>query len=376
MGTSAEEGTSELNLSRLRAQLLSGPRGTKVEDVVERILAVQAQDLRGARLAVRARSVGLCAADVDRALTSDRSVVRTWLNRGTLHLVAAADYWWLQALTTPPLATVNARRLGQEGVSPPAAERGVEEVERALAEAGPLTRGQLRERLAAAGVPVAGQALVHILMLSALRGLTVRGPMVGTEQAFVRVPDWLGRPARLPDRDEALGLLCRRYLLGHSPATERDLATWSGLPLRDVRAGMQVARDDIEPLGDGQVRHVQAPVADVLPPPRLLGAFDPLLHGWVSREPVLAGNVGLVVDHGIFRPFALVHGRGAATWTIRSGRVLLDPFAEISATDALALARDAEDVLRFLGRSGGTAATAPAAAEPRQRSYWPRTTTA
>ena len=76
------------------------------------------------------------------------------------------DYPWLHALTTPPLATGNARRLEQEGVSPRAADRAVAVIERALADDGPLTRAALRERVAAAGVRTEGQALVHILMLA------------------------------------------------------------------------------------------------------------------------------------------------------------------------------------------------------------------
>src|SRR3954468_6469988 len=94
---------------RLSAQLLAGPPATSTLDVVERVLAVQAQDPRGARLAVRARSAGLHASDVDRAL-DDRKVIVSWLNRGTLHLVRTADYWWLHELTTPQLATGNATR--------------------------------------------------------------------------------------------------------------------------------------------------------------------------------------------------------------------------------------------------------------------------
>jgi len=85
---------------RLAAQLLTGRPATSVADVVERILAVQAQDPRGARLAIRSRSVGLTAADVDAAL-NDRSLVISTLNRGTLHLVRREDFWWLHELTTP-----------------------------------------------------------------------------------------------------------------------------------------------------------------------------------------------------------------------------------------------------------------------------------
>src|SRR5689334_17281857 len=143
---------------RLAAQLLSGPPAEGTVQVAGHLLAVQAQDQRGARLAVRARSRARSAADVDDALTRDRSVVVTWLNRGTLHLVRTEDYWWLHPLTTPQLRTGNSRRLAQEGVPPEEAERAVATVRAALAADGPLTRSQLRDRVAAAGVRTEGQA--------------------------------------------------------------------------------------------------------------------------------------------------------------------------------------------------------------------------
>jgi len=122
---------------RLAAQQLAGPPADGVVQVVDRLLAVQAQDLRAARLAFRARTTGLTAVDVDLELER-RTLVVTWLNRGTLHLVTSQDYWWLQRLTTPRLATGNARRLAQEGVSPVQADRGVAAIEAAIANDGPM----------------------------------------------------------------------------------------------------------------------------------------------------------------------------------------------------------------------------------------------
>src|SRR2546427_7119138 len=110
---------------RLTAQLLAGPPARDPVAVAERLLAIQGQDPRGARLAIRARTTGLNASDVDRALTDDRSLVITWLNRGTLHLIRSEDYAWMHGVTTPQLLTGNARRLVQEGITPHAAECGV-----------------------------------------------------------------------------------------------------------------------------------------------------------------------------------------------------------------------------------------------------------
>ncbi len=345
-----------MRAERLTAQLLAGPPATSSarghgQDpvaVVEHLLAIQAQDARAARLAIRARTSGLSASDVDRSLTADRSLLISWLNRGTLHLVSSGDYPWLHALTTPQLFTGNARRLAQEGVAPGAAERAVTVIAQSLARDGALTRTQLRERIDRAGVRTAGQALVHLLMLACLRGLTVRGPMVDGQHAYVLVRDWLGAP-KVGSRESALAELARRYLTGHAPAGERDLARWAGLPLRDARAGLKAIAGELEVRADGLVSLAGRLRVSRVAPARLLGAFDPLLMGWCSREQILAEHEPRVVSGGMFRPIALVGGRAAATWSLSGRRVVLEPFARMERGAVAALEADAEDVVRFLG---------------------------
>jgi hypothetical protein len=333
---------------RLTAQALAGKPLRSPEAVAERLLAVQGQDPRGARLAVRARTSGVTAADVDRAFTEERSLLITWLNRGTLHLVRSEDYPWLQALTTPPLRTSAARRLRQEGVSEKDVERAVKTIERALADEGPQTRLQLRERLEGAGIPAAGQILIHLLFLVAVRGIAVRGPMVGKEHAYVLVRDWLGE-GKPVDREKALAELARRYLVGHGPANDRDLARWAGLPLRDARAGLAAIARQLEERDDGLVDLRKRPPAETLPPPRLLGAFDPLLLGWTSREEVVGPHKLLVTINGIFKPFALVDGRAVATWRLAAGKVTIEHLSKVTKKDAAALEEEAQRVLGFLG---------------------------
>jgi hypothetical protein len=339
--------SAAITQERLAAQLLAGKPARDPVAVTRRLLAVQGQDPRGARLAIRARSTGLTAADVDRALSDDRSLLITWLNRGTLHLVCSEDYRWLHALTTPPLLTGNARRLRQEGVTQAAAERGVRAIERALAEEGPLTRAQLRVRIAAARVRTEGQALVHLLMLATLRGLTVRGPMAGHEHAYVLVRDWLGEQAPV-EREAALAELARRYLAGHAPADARDLARWSGLALRDARAGLAAIAAELRERPDGLLELAKRRKAPAEPRPLLLGAFDPLLLGWCSREEIVGANKTLVTSNGLFRPFALVRGKAVASWKLVKGDVVLELFGRLARADRAALEEDAHDVIRYL----------------------------
>jgi Winged helix DNA-binding domain len=337
---------------RLAAQLLAGRPAAGPLAVAERLLAIQAQDPRGARLAIRARTRGLTAADVDRELTERRSLLITWLNRGTLHLVRSEDYPLLQRLTTPPLATAVVRRLAQEGVEPDMAARGVAVIEHALTDEGPLGRTALRDRLDRAGVPTAGQALVHLLVRASLEGRIVRGPMAGREHAYALVRDWLPDvgPGPPPPREAALAELALRYLAGHGPATAADLARWAGLPLRDARAGLQGLAGRLR-VQDGGLVDLARPRRAVATagPPRLLGAFEPLLMGWRSRADVLGPAEPQVVTGGIFRGFALVDGRAAALWRINGRRTEIDPLRALSPEAATALARDADDVRRFLG---------------------------
>jgi hypothetical protein len=80
----------------------------------------------------------------------------------------------------------------------------------------------------------------------------------------------------------------------------------------------------------------------------LLGAFDPVLLGWRSRDELLGSHQGIVTVNGIFRPFALVDGRAAGTWTMPNGTVAVEPFKKLSPRVAAALAAEAQDVARFL----------------------------
>ncbi len=332
--------------SRVAAQRLSGTPAADVVDATRHLLAVQAQDPRGARLAVRARTACGHASAVDHALTTERSLIITWVNRGTLHLIAAEDEPVLHALTTPQLRTVSDRRLKQAGVSDAAAHRGIAAIIKALGEDGPMTRAQIRSILERARVPTAGPALVHVLFRATLDGLIVRGPMIAGGQAFALVADWLGERPKI-DRARALAELARRYLASHGPADEHDLAKWAQLPLRDARAGLSAIAAELDPRSDGLVDLRRGDVPP-LPPPKLLGPFDPLLLGWRSRRFVVDAPDEVVAVNGIIKAIALVDGQAAGTWTLPGGRVKLKLWKKQSRATTVALQREAAAIETYL----------------------------
>ena len=318
--------------ARLHAQMLGSERAGAVEDVVHRLLAVQAQDPRAFRLSIRARSHGLTAGDVDRALSQDRSVVVSWLCRGTLHLVGADDYWWLHALTAPRQVAVNRRRLAQLGVDEATEDAAVATILAAVASS-PRSRPELGRVLADAGLPTEGQILVHLLAAASFRAHLVRGPVRDGEHCFVDASSWLRGPTSGGDH---LALLAPRYLAGHGPATPADLAAFCGITVGD-------ARKAIAALPPVDVRDHPPP------PPRLLGMFDPVLHGWADRSFVLGDYPGVVTSNGIFRATVLVDGTVAGTWTIPDGVVRIMTARPLPPDVTAALEAEAADVARFLG---------------------------
>jgi hypothetical protein len=340
--------------ARLRAQRLHpghrAPAG--VAGVGAAVTGLQAQSWPAAQLAVRARSDGLTAADVDAARVADRSVVRAWFMRGTLHLVPAADVRWLLDLLAPVLVPGQARRRRQLGIDGAAGDTGVRAILEALA-AGPLTKAELTDAVLAAGVDVdpRGQAVPHLLWRAAVEGdpklgRVCFGPDRGAKPSWVRLDDWVG-PGIEPDGDPAAEL-ARRYLAGHAPAGPEDFASWSGLPMPVARAALAAAG----PPGDPPVDGGRAGV-------RLLGAFDDWLLGWAGR----GGIVG--PDHerrvwpggGILRPVVVDDGRIVATWTLdkRRARTVarISPFGTPSGTLPEGVEAEVADLGRFLGTDVG-----------------------
>jgi hypothetical protein len=342
---------AELRRRRVAAQLLAGAQsGAGTGDrgpatAVVHLLAVQAQDLRAARLALRVRGAAASAGEVDAAIGAQGSLVRAWLMRGTLHLVAREDLPWLHSLTAPLSAATSRRRLAQLGVRP---EDGIPAILAALADRGPLPRAALAEHVAEAGIDARGQVVPHLLALAAAAGELVLGPVVDGGQRFALAHDWLGAPPRPPERDAALAELARRYLHGHGPATVADLAAWSGLPLRDARAGLAAIAGELEHEGE-LVDLSGRPDPPARLAPRLLPAFDPYLLGWKDRTFSVAPEHARAVHPGggIVRATALANGRAVGTWSLRSGAVAVDPFEPLPRAVSTALQREAADVERF-----------------------------
>jgi hypothetical protein len=186
-------------------------------------------------------------------------------------------------------------------------------------------------------------------------GLAILGPDRGAETLLALASDWVGEhPPH--DRDAAVTELTRRYLRAFGPATEADFAGWSGLPLRDVRAGLgRIAGELVEVrVGEqrawtlrGAARHPRGRIV------RLLPAWDNYLMGHRDRD-FIAGPERwptVMPGGGLIRPTILVDGVAVGTWSVRRKgreiRVALDPFEELNDEITAATREEIQDVERF-----------------------------
>lgn len=346
---------------RLRAQRLVS-RETGVAETVRALCGVQAQDAAAAALAVRVRCPGAVAADVSRALEQERSIVRTWCMRGTLHLLAAQDTGWLLPLLGPLFIRSNRGRRLELGLDDDTAERGVRLLRDALAAHGSLTRAEIVEQLARRGLTLAGQARPHLLGLAAAQGVICYGPARGREPTYVLLEQWI-KPGHALPAPKASAELAGRYLAAYAPAAPQDFAGWSGLSLAAARSAWQQTADQLLEVRIGEspawMLRAQAAWLDDPAPAgpvvRLLPAFDTLWLGYRSRAVMLAPEHArrIVPGGGVLHPALLVDGKAAGTWRIRRRRagidLLVDPFGNLADDVREGLALEAADVGRFLG---------------------------
>ena len=116
--------TADILRMRLRTQLLGGSRATTPHGVVSQLLAMQAQDYLGSLWAIGLRLQNATSVDIEHAI-SERTIVRTWPMRGTLHFVAAQDVRWLLPLLTPRVLARAARReSSSNSTNPPSSAPG------------------------------------------------------------------------------------------------------------------------------------------------------------------------------------------------------------------------------------------------------------
>lgn len=350
--------SDETALARCQQQLLAGEHKKSASEIVEWFGAIQAQDFGAALWAIGQRSDDLTSIDIESAI-ADRQIVRTWPLRGTIHFVPAADLRWMLVLTGARQNERSRSVLRSFGLDQAILDHGRSILETALRD-GPLTRPEIYAAFERAGLATEKGAGLHILGYWAQAGLICFGAHRGKQPTFVLLDAWLaGTSHNTPDPDTALQTLATRYFQSRGPATDRDFAWWSGLPLTVAREAIRLAGDLIEErrLNGGSVwLHGPHPprtssAGDML---RLLSPFDEILVAYKDRSAYDRHPGRQDTALTFFSPTILANGRLIGTWKkvvgSKSAQVQLAVVPEVGRLDAQLIDHELARLSRFWGR--------------------------
>ncbi|MDF7814848.1 winged helix DNA-binding domain-containing protein [Hymenobacter sp. YC55] len=281
--------------------------------------------------AVGLRTQASSRLEVEQAIAR-KSIVLTWLMRGTIHLVSAEDARWMVQLFGPRLLAAASTRRQQLEIDQELLSRVRTLFCGAMQGSQPVPRTELMQLLTQAGISPQGQRGYHLLWSLALEGLICFGPRQDNEQTFVLLEEWLPTLRSL-SREEALAELAIRYFTSHGPATLHDFAGWAGLPITEARQGHEAIKGNllVEKVA-GSTQWLSTPTADAaaLVPPRvcLLPGFDEYFLGYKDRRAVVATEQLSEIcpgGNGIFKPMVVIDGQIVGTWksTIRKNKMLI-----------------------------------------------------
>ncbi|MCP2327093.1 hypothetical protein HDA40_005600 [Hamadaea flava] len=318
----------EVRRRRYAAQGLAERSDAGAVEVAGRLAGLQAQDTAAMRLSVRARTRNVTAEAVRAECAEPGRLARTWLMRGTLHLVPAADVRWMVSLFGPRNVAAGKGRRAQLGLDDRMCEKAMAKLPAILAGRA-LSRAEI---VTALGLGLTGQAPAHLMAYAAGMGLICRGPdLAKDEPGYVLLDEWA--PKTAPPSDP-LAELARRYAAAYGPATAEDFAAWSGLPITTVRDAFRATTP-----GDTQGTGL-----------RLLGAYDTYLLGYRDRSLILdpAYAHRIQAGGGVLHPAVVVDGRVVGRWKRTAGRVQVEAFDGTLHNRHLELAAEEADVARFL----------------------------
>lgn len=349
----------ELGRHRLTNLHATSSRCSTAAEVVTTLGAMQAQDYAGALWAVGLRLPGSTLVDIERAV-AERTIVRTWPMRGTLHFVAAADVRWLLDLLSARVLKAASKRRDGLALDPTTLRKIERTVVRALEGGVALTRDALAERLTSEAISPEGGRLYHSLLWLSLNQVLCFGAPEGKQQTFVLLDEWVPTPQRL-DKEASLVELATRYLHSHGPATQQDLMRWAGLTAAEAKQGIAGARSIAHELVDG-VRYyfheAQAALTAESKGVFLLPGFDEYILGYRDRSAILAVEHAAKIvpgSNGVFRPTIVHDGRVVGTWQAsankKSVRLVASGFSALSKVQTRAFARTAERYGEFLAKT-------------------------
>jgi hypothetical protein len=349
---------SDIARYRLINQQIALAQCRNAAELLAEFGAMQGQDYPGALWSIGLRLPEATETTVEQAVAG-RTIVRTWMMRGTLHFIAARDVHWMLSLLAPRTIASVAHWRRRLELDDRLLGRCRKLFTTALEGGRQLAREHVLDLLEQNKISTASQRGYVILWHLAQEGLICFAARSGKQHGFALLDEWVARPRRL-EREAALAELARRYFTSHGPATLADFVWWSGLKVSDARTGLDAISSKLSRHSvDGAIYWMPRDLPDRAGSSAavyLLPGFDEYLLGYKDRSAVLdARHARKIVPggNGVFLPTVVINGRVAGIWKRtsrkKSGAVTVTLFKPLKKVEKNALAVAAERFGRFAG---------------------------
>ena len=345
---------------RLRNQRLVGDRWNDPVEVVRGLLCVQAENFSQSGWALATRCDPAPTEQNVHDLFDAGRILRTHVIRPTWHYALPDDIVWLTELTGPRVhkSFIRSQQIS-EGITDLQRDQMVDCAVGAIETDGPLTRDQVRERLADAGLPTSGAALILTMGMAETSALVCSGPRRDGAQTYALMSERAPNARRL-DPDDALAELTMRYVAGHGPVTEHDLSYWATQTLTTVRKGLVAISEAITSFEHNGLTYWHLrddePPSTVQPSAHILQILDEMYRGY-HKDSRLVLDSANIVPHGRETSIGMVL---ADTQFVASmNRRLTDsevefalgPYRPLADEELTALCEVADAYGRYCGRS-------------------------
>lgn len=350
---------ADIAAARLANQGLIGGGGAFASpaDAVGWLGAAQAQDFAMAKWAVGLRVKGATDADIEWAFNAGE-ILRTHIMRPTWHFVLPRDIRSLLALTAARVHAANASQYRKLELDGKTLARSRAIIGKALRGGNFLTRAELGERLAQAGISTAGNRMAYVMMHAELEGFVCSGPRRGKQFTYALLDERAPREAKI-SRDENLAAWTLRFFTSHGPAQAKDFAWWAGLTLQEARRGLEIAGAELASAEIGGKTHwfaLKMKIPKIKSPAALLlSIFDEYTIAYRDRAVICpVGRVEKFLTMGLTVTAVLIlKGQLAGTWRreIRKGAIAMTvkPFQAMKRNEREEVEKAAVKYGEFMG---------------------------
>lgn len=323
---------------RIQNQFIATKNDTPILEIVKYMGALQSQDYYSMLWSLGVRT-GLTKQEIVVELEKMK-VVRTWPQRGTIHLIATDDASWQVGLSRERMLRSMKKRREQLGLDEKDIEKATIIFVNELKGKRLLSRPKAMDLLEKHGIsPKSGKGY-HILVNLALKGIIFIGPMEGKQQTIGLLGEWTTQNEKI-SRENCLETLTKRYFQSHAPATLDDFCWWSGLTKKEARLGLEMNQEILESKTIEGIEYLatttQWEADSNTQKAYLLSGFDEFMLGYKDRSAALPQEYAQKIvpgNNGVFLPTIVIAGQVVGTWKRKINAKFVDitlfPFRKLT----------------------------------------------